>query len=430
MPNKDIMEIVSTVRIKIISILKALFLPPLTAVKDYFTSNSNDLWETSLALMLTTCCNLLTGYFMGVYSSNLEIIPALLILIPGAIAMRGNIFGAFGSRLCSYLHLGQIEPYLKRTRFLNQNILSSFSLSFFMSFFLAVLSGICARALDIPYSIVDLVLISSIAGMISGIIMILPTVLTAFLTYRRGWNPDNFEVPLITLCGDIITLPLLFLSASFIPTLSYIIKDVFFIAFLLLAVFFMVFGLITKPYSRRILAGSVPVFVFCGVLSVLSGGILSIKIEGFIQIVGILTLIPAFLEDGGALGGILSANFSSLLHLGVLKPTLLPSKKVVIKFFNMHIVGIVPFSLLGILFYGLNVLLNLPTPSAKSLFLLSLCAGEFLILMVNFLSYFFSIVTYRAKLDPDNVVIPLVTSFMDILGSFSLILFLILLNII
>ncbi|MCK4637480.1 MAG: magnesium transporter, partial [Methanomicrobia archaeon] len=173
------------IKIKLVLILKIIILPPLKIIRNYLKSNFKDLHETSFALLFTTFGNLFTGYFMGVYSSNLALIPALLILIPGAIAMRGNIFGAFGSRLGSYLHLGQIEPYFKRTKLLDQNILSSFSLSFFMSLLLAFTSSIFAKILNIPYNVIDLSLISLFAGVISGVIMIIPTVLTAFLTYRR-----------------------------------------------------------------------------------------------------------------------------------------------------------------------------------------------------------------------------------------------------
>ena len=418
------------IKIKLVLILKIIILPPLKIIRNYLKSNFKDLHETSFALLFTTFGNLFTGYFMGVYSSNLALIPALLILIPGAIAMRGNIFGAFGSRLGSYLHLGQIEPYFKRTKLLDQNILSSFSLSFFMSLLLAFTSSIFAKILNIPYNVIDLSLISLFAGVISGVIMIIPTVLTAFLTYRRDWNPDNLTSPLITLFGDIFTLPFLFVSASFIMKLSYMVRNVLFIFFIFLTILFLLLSFYSKPYSKRILIESIPVFIFCSILGALSGGILSTRIESLIQIAGIFTLIPAFLENGGALGGILSANFSSWLHLGTLESRFSPSKKVIIKFFSMHIVGILPFSLIGILAYGLNSLLNLPTPSIKSLFLVSLLAGEFLIVMVNLLTFFLSVITYKTKLNPDNIVIPLVTSFMDILGSFSLIFFLILFGII
>jgi mgtE-like transporter len=291
-------------------------------------------------------------------------------------------------------------------------------------------ASLAAQFLNIPYNVIDLSLISFLAGGISSVLMVLPTVFTAFATYRRGWNPDNFESPLITLCGDILTLPFLFFSAEIVLPLDHGVKTVLFIVFIVVAIFFMVLGLAVTPYARKILTDSVPVFLFCGILGVLSGGILSTRIEHLIQTAGILILVPAFLEDGGALGGILSANFSSWLHLGTLDAKILPSKKAAEKFLTMHIVGIVPFSLLGIFVYGLNLLLALPTPSVTELFLITLCAGEFLILMVNFLTFFLSVTTYKTRADPDNVVIPLVTSFMDILGSFSLIFFLILFGII
>ena len=419
-----------TLGIKTVSMINLIITPPSRALKDYLRNNLKDLHETSFALLLTTSGNILTGYFMGAFSSKLAVIPSLLILIPGSIDMRGNIFGAFGSRLGSYLHLGQIEPYFRRTKLLDQNILSSFSLSFFMSLLLAFISSIFSRALGIAYSVVDLSLISILAGLISGAIMVVITILTAFITYRRGWNPDNLESPLITLFGDMFTLPFLFISADIIMRFSFTIRNIIFFIFIGLTVLFLLISLYSKPYSRRIIMESVPVFIFCGILSTTSGSILSTRIESLVQMAGLFTVIPAFLEDGGALGGILSANFSSWLHLGSIDPKFFLSRRVLTKFLNTHLVGIIPFSLIGILAYGLNILLDLPAPSLKSLFIVCLVAGEFLILVVNFLTFFLSVLTYRIKLNPDNVVIPLITSFMDIIGSFSLILFLILFDII
>lgn len=49
----------------------------------------------------------------------LETFPGLLVLIPGAIGMRGNIFGSFASRLSTALHIGIIDPKFNHSEELN-----------------------------------------------------------------------------------------------------------------------------------------------------------------------------------------------------------------------------------------------------------------------------------------------------------------------
>ncbi|MEE8359107.1 MAG: hypothetical protein V3R82_06830, partial [Candidatus Hydrothermarchaeales archaeon] len=58
-----------------------------------------DFKESFFALFLVTIGNLITGTIMGVSTSRLVLLPALIVLIPGAIAMRGNNFASLGSRL-------------------------------------------------------------------------------------------------------------------------------------------------------------------------------------------------------------------------------------------------------------------------------------------------------------------------------------------
>jgi mgtE-like transporter len=44
-------------------------------------------------------------------------------------------------------------------------------------------------------------------------------------------------------------------------------------------------------------------------------------------------------------------------------------------------------------------------------------AGQILLVPLNLMSYYFSILSFRKGLDPDNIGIPLITSIMDVLGT-------------
>ena len=44
--------------------------------------------------------------FLAAMTGTLEQYPGLLVLVPAAIGMRGNIFGALGSRLATSIHAG------------------------------------------------------------------------------------------------------------------------------------------------------------------------------------------------------------------------------------------------------------------------------------------------------------------------------------
>src|SRR5204863_9842352 len=69
---------------------------------------------------------------------------------------------------------------------------------------------------------------------------------------------------------------------------------------------------------HRIVVESAPVLVMAGIVDVLAGVTIEKRTESFLVFPALLVLIPPFLEDSGALGGILSARVSTRLHLGTL----------------------------------------------------------------------------------------------------------------
>jgi mgtE-like transporter len=385
-----------------------------------------DIKEPFVSLFLCTMGDLITGIIIGVFTSSLEMLPALIVLIPAAIGMRGNIFATLGSRLGTYLHTGQITPDFETSKILNQNISSSLALTLITSIYLGIISALVAKAIGLEVGIIDLLLISLIAGILSAIIMFLFTITVAFFSYRHGWDPDNMTAPLITLFGDMTTLPLLFISLNLIIKIDIQIKTILLILFLIAFLFVMVYSLSkkAKPYYNKILKESTPVLLLCGFLGILSGTVLGGKIEGLIAIPGILIMIPPFLEDGGAMGGILAARLSSAIHLGVIEYDKKIPKKVIEMFLTMHLLGIVIFSLIGCFAYLIALAINIATLPLHMLVIVSVVAGEMLITMVNLITYYISTISFKKGIDPDNVTIPIITSVMDIVGVACLILIL------
>ena len=390
-----------------------------------------DFSESLFSLIFCTFGDLITGIIMGVSTSSLQALPALIILIPPAIDMRGNIFASLGSRLGTYLHTGQISPSF-RGKILSQNVSSSFILSISMSFYLGLLATFTANFLGMEVKAIDMILISLIGGVLSAFFMLAFTIATAFFSYRLGWDPDNVTTPLITLVGDVITLPLLFFSMSFILIINYQQKMLLFAFFIILGIISVIlpFSKISIPYCKRIVMESIPILLACGLLSTFSGSLLGGSFKGLIGIAGILTMVPAFLEDGGAIGGILAARFSSALHLGSMHYSKFPPKKAQKMFLSMHVIGLVVFSLIGIFAYIISIVVGIDVLPVHEMVIVSVIAGELLIVVVNFVAYYTSITSFKFGLDPDNVTIPIITSIMDILGTACLIAVLLLFGII
>lgn len=402
--------------------------------------NFRDFKESTFALLLCTAGALVTGIVMGHGSERFITLPALILLIPPSIGLRGNIYASLGSRLSSYLHTGKIPPEFVIDAQISGNIYSSTLLMLVFSLASGIIAAKIAYAMNLTTLgeievsflslLIDLSLISIVAAVLSAILMIPFTLALAIGSYRWGWNPDNITAPFITLVGDMVTLPILFLSADLVMVIDPLLKTILSGAIVvLLAGFYILNSRAEKGIvGERIVKESFPVLFFCIILDFGAGTILGHNLESFVTLAGLLVIIPGFLEDGGAMGSILAARFSTMLHLGILKPSLKPGKEVIVSFSIMHLMALIIFTFIGVFGYAVSIALNLQTISLAEMILWTVISGQILMFILDLMSYYFSIVSFRNNFDPDNVGIPLITSSADIIGIACLVITLALLR--
>ena len=164
------------------------------------------------ALLVSSGGDLLAGLTLGAITHTLEALPGLLVLIPAAIGMRGNIFGALGSRLGTAIHTGTFSLSRRADTVVGENVLASLSLTFSVSLALAVLAKAIAVGFGVSHtiSIADFVVISVVGGVVSSVVVLALTLGVAAGSVRFGWDMDNVAAPLVTAAGDVVTLPSLF----------------------------------------------------------------------------------------------------------------------------------------------------------------------------------------------------------------------------
>src|SRR5436309_8954771 len=116
------------------------------------------------ALLVSSAGDLLAGLTLGAITHTLEALPGLLVLVPAAIGMRGNIFGAPGSRLGTSIHTGTFRLSRRADTVVGQNILASLTLTLSISLALALLAKAVAVGFGLAHtiSIADFVVISVI----------------------------------------------------------------------------------------------------------------------------------------------------------------------------------------------------------------------------------------------------------------------------
>lgn len=389
----------------------------------FYNDNNTSIKEGVIALFICVFGDLITGIILGKMTFFLEEYPGLLVLIPGAIGMRGNIFGSFGSRLSSNLHIGILTPEFKKSETLNQNILSSVILTLILSLFLAIVAKLICIGLNFEsMSFVDFTLISVFAGLISTALMLPITMFISLKSFQNGWDPDNVTTPIIGAFGDLFTLPAIILAILFINILDYgYLKEIVFFFLILIIILSFIQGLKSSQISKKIISESTPVLLLCSFLGVFSGSIFNSSLSTLIKNPSLLTLLPLFSGESGSLISILGARFSSAIHSGLIEPILKPKKNILYNFLITFILAIIFFPFIGFLADLSSIIFHINGLGFNKIIPISTLSGFILIPIMAIIVFYITVISYRRGYDPDNIVIPISTSITDSISSLILI---------
>jgi len=172
--------------------------------------------EESLPV-LTICAaiSVLSGAFLGDNQELFRTLPGILVIVPSFIAVNGNISSVMSSRLSSALHTGLIKPHFRGKGVLRVNIFSMILIASVVFTVLGFVGGAINYAISgEAFSVEVFPMITLVAGLVTVSILLVGSILTSYLTYRRGLDPDNVVVPILTTVGDFVGIVVLLLIAG------------------------------------------------------------------------------------------------------------------------------------------------------------------------------------------------------------------------
>jgi mgtE-like transporter len=374
------------------------------------------------ALLVCAAADLIAGLTLGRYTHTLNALPGLLVLVPAAIGLRGNIFGALGSRLGTAIHTGTFSVSRRRDTVLGQNVLASLALSRGVSAALAVFARTVAVAFGLgkTISIADFMVISVLGGALASVIVLLLTVGVAAAAVRFGWDMDNAAGPVVTAAGDLVTLPALILATNMvsIEVVTPVTATVIAIA--------SVGALISAGRAhydalRRIVRESTPVLLGAATLSIVAGLTLEKRRTGFHRYPALLVLVPPLLSLTGAVAEIVASRISSKLHLGVVAPTPVPQRAARYDFLLGVVLSVPIFALLAGVVDIAAAWFDIGSPGALRMLEVSMISGLSATALALGIGYYTSIAAFRVGLDPDNHGIPIISASTDLLATIALI---------
>jgi mgtE-like transporter len=384
-----------------------------------------------VAHLLATATGLVAGLILGSITGTLEELPGLLVLLPAAVGLRGNVFGALGSRLGTLVATGEFRLSRRRDTEVGQNFLASVALSLGLSLLLAVVAKGIAEAFNVKnvISTADFVVVSVMGAMIPTAVVMAITVGVAAVGVRREWDVDNVSVPVVTAAGDIVTLPSLFLATYLVIDVPDALVGVLTGLCVVIGVGALVIALRSHlAVLRRVVAESIPFLLVAGIISTLAGLTIQSRFSTLAAQPALLIVIPPLLSLSGSLAGILSARVATKLHLGVLDPSRFSLRAVAEDVTLVFVIALPIFLVLGLAADVLAVVADLGSPGAAEMVGLMLLAGILATVLSCAVAYGAALITYRLGWDPDNNGVPLVSSASDFLGAASLIVSLVILG--
>lgn len=379
--------------------------------------------DSLVALTIAAVTSLVAGVTLALTTDTLEELPGLLLLVPAALAVKGNIFGALGSRLGTSIHAGTFRLSGRLDTVVGANVAAALLLSLVIAVAIALLAKGVAIVFSISptMSVADFVVVSAVGGVLASVLILAITLLLASGSVRFGWDLDNVVSPLVTATSDVVSLPALVLAASLAGVDG--VTPIVAAALVVVAAGGLVWGLATRARLLRVIVReSVPVLVFAGLLDLIAGITIEKRLEDFLEFPVLLVLLPGFLGTAGALGGVLSSRLATKLHLGLIEPGPIPRGSAGGEIAMIFSLSLPVFVIAGLVAEVGGIVADQASPGLVDLVLVAVIGGVAATACVVAVAYYATVVAVRFGLDPDTYGIPMVTSTLDFVGAFTLIL--------
>jgi len=141
----------------------------------------------------------------------IEQLSIFFISIPVINSVGGNIGSLLGARLASGLHVGSIQINFKDKR-MHEQLITSIMMGLITYLFLAIviysIGLFSITKMQITFIPFLLVILATGTVLVCAISVI--SVFTAFISFKKGIDPDDVVAPVVTTLGDILGIIFLF----------------------------------------------------------------------------------------------------------------------------------------------------------------------------------------------------------------------------
>jgi mgtE-like transporter len=361
---------------------------------------------------------ILAGFIVASQLNIFERSPWIIAVYPAILSARGVISGLFCGRLSTALHIGTIYPrFLGNTKGFYKLFETIVVITLGTSVAMSSVSMVFGSLFwGITFADFSDILMVVVATMTLGLSLSLVTITIAFVTFKKGLDPDVIVYPIMSTVADIVitlcyvlTLSLFFLSRY----------SVFFVGLVLviLALYFLFRNIHEEEFIKTMKESFVTLMLVAFIVNI-TGTVLkriNVVVRGRREV---YTVYPALIDTIGDVGSVVGSTATTKLALGLLKPSFSDIRNHATQIFGAWTASIMMFVVFSALSLSINVIL---TPFAFLVFTFILLTSNVIaVTAMVLISYAVSILTFQRGLDPDNFVIPIESSLADGVTSIAL----------
>lgn len=364
---------------------------------------------------------LIAGFAIALQLGIFQLSPWAIALYPAVVSVKGVTTGLLTGRLSTALHLGTVYPkFFGNTQSFYKLIGAIVVLTLTTSATISVIAILFGTLFwGITVADFSAILTVMVATMSLGLLTTLITTKVMFISFRRSLDPEVIVFPAISTMADIVitfiyigVLNLYF--SSDLGQWTIILFGILNVGLVLITLY----RFIRKADFLRIIKESLATLLLIAFVVNITGTAL----RGVNALAGIrreiFIVYPAIIDLIGDVGLIVGSAATTKLALGALAPSFSSIKNHAKNIFSTWLSSILLFGVLGVLALAINNKLSLPGISSllPPLFLTNIIA----FITIVAITYAISIVTFKRGLDPDNFVIPVISTLADSITTIAL----------
>jgi mgtE-like transporter len=379
-------------------------------------------FQTLIALSFNIL-SLFAGGLISLLTPRFQAAPWILALFPPLLTIRGGIGGIFSGNLATMLHLGLIRPRIRDNTPVYTQLISSV---FVITLLDALAMGVFSFALNLAFGQASIgeafffIVIPPVACVTAMALSIPLTSIIAIATFRKGLDPDILVYPILASINDIVV------TATFVATIFMVLSGGAYVH-LLIGVFLLILGLTAllvwrnrrvKFFYQTIREGTT-VVIMSSLFGSLNGYFLSTMSGNLLRYPGVVVLYPALTNALGNIGSIIGSTKTTSLALGDVRSLKEEVRSALGQILQVESVALPMHAVFGLVTYGI-VAASIPGARLPILvggaLISNLMTFGFMALFALWIAH----IAFNRGLNPDNIVIPVITSLSDSVATLSL----------